>query len=241
MDTKRGNRIFWIILIFIAIGMVAIFAGSLRKIDAQKEEAVSSANEDREDSTYERIFNPDDERIQSLIDRVSGFDGIDMDIYWSSLRLKVKDNNLLTAKEYPPIATLVSPRALMTSDAYDTFQRMDTPTIDSLRSTLQEGVIYFETKAYSSYSDFGREFHAVLKQGDTVFQPFIGYTINNVKSDVAYDSKPLGEKKYKREIGHVAFKVDRDFDFQKPIEFVFLFNGKEDYISYEFERGLFYK
>lgn len=237
MNAKNGNRLFWIALIFVVIAAVSIFGGSFKR-GSDNVEPKNTVVAEEENSVFNSIFRPDDQVIQRLIDRAKGFEKYDMDWYWDSQKLSITENKLATASSYPPIVTLVGPRGLMLSEANESFQRMDSPTVDELRDKIQEGVVYFRTKAYRKFSDLG-EFHMVLKQGDKVLQPLIDYKIDGEKDRVTYAKNSIGSGDFTREEGHVAFKLDEDFD--GPLTFVFLYDGKDDYAEYEFGTDMFFK
>ncbi|GAS82379.1 hypothetical protein [Paenibacillus amylolyticus] len=234
MNTKKGNIVFWSIIVLVVLFIViAIIDKSLDKPDDVR----ASVTETTDITTFDRFYHPSAFVIDSLIRKAEGFEGYDYFNYLKGLRLPLKENALVTAKEYPPFVSLYSPQSIIVQNAYHASQKMNTYTAEEAKSDVIENVLSFKTTAYKDIYDTSKQFHVVLRQGETVLQPASnGYKSNSIKSNVSYDDdlSPTS-KQYNREEGYAVFSVGEEIDFNKPAEVLFLYNGKDDYAVYELD------
>ena len=113
--------------------------------------------------------------------------------------------------------------------------------MEDMKSKINSGeALVFYTAAYRTIYDSKFKFHIVLRQGGLVLQPGgSGYTVDEVERDVSYDGDSSTGKKYTRELGHAIFAPTSEFDYEKPLEVVFLYNGTDTYAVYELDLNNF--
>nr|WP_154957421.1 hypothetical protein [Paenibacillus xylanexedens] len=235
MDTKKGNIIFWSIIaaIVLIIGIAALTKSLSDSNDISVDEIEATAV-----TTYDRYYYPGDFEIESLKNVAENFEGYDYSHYLENLELPLKENHLLTAEEYPPIISIYSPQSVIVREAYQAAQKMNQLSVEELREKSDIGeTIIIQTTAYRNFADSFRKFHVVLRQGDTVLQPGgDGYVSTSSKKNVSYYKGVVAsEEKYTREEANTIFVPGKEIDFEKPVEVVFLYNGKDDYAVYELD------
>ncbi|WP_339234584.1 hypothetical protein MKX40_17820 [Paenibacillus sp. FSL R5-0517] len=234
MDSKKGNIIFWSI-----IGSIVLLIGIavLTKSAGGFNDASSDETDNKELTTYERFYHPSDYVINSLIRKGENLDEYGYLNYLKSFRLPIKENKIHYAKDYPPVITINTPRNIIVRESYRATQKMDSVTLDDMKSKIDMGdTLVFYTAAYRTIYDTKFKFHIVLRQGDLVLQPGgSGYTVDEVEHDVFYDGDSSTGKKYTREVGHAIFAPTSEFDYEKPFEVVFLYNGTDTYAVYELD------
>lgn len=235
MESKKGTIVFWSIIasVVLLIG-IAVLDKSQSGLDDVSAEEI----EYKEVTTYDRFYHPSDYVIESLKNKAEKFEGYDYSHYLENLQLPLKENHLVTAEEYSPIVSIYSPQSVIVREAYQAARKMDKISVEKLRekSGIGETVI-IQSTAYRKFADSFRNFHIVLRQGDTVLQPGgDGYVTTSSKENVSYYKGVVASKeKYTREEANTIFVPGNEIDFEKPVEVVFLYNGKDDYAVYELD------
>lgn len=213
----------------------------LTKSSSGFSDASSIETDNKELTTYDRFYHPTDYVIDSLIRKGENLDEYGYLKYLKSFRLPIKENKIHYAKDYPPIITINTPRTVIVRESYLAAQKMDSVTLEDMKSKINSGeALVFYTAAYRTIYDSKFKFHVVLRQGDLVLQPGgSGYTVDEVEHDVSYDEDSSTGKKYTRELGHAIFTPTSEFNYEKPFEVVFLYNGTDTYAVYELDLNNF--
>lgn len=231
MNNKNGNRIFWISLIFVAIGMISIAASSFRsERPVEPKELISNDSrvEKPEASTapknnYQHMYKPSDIEVQKAIEsgKHEAEDGTNYFVQY--LDLPVAERKLSGFFASPKLK-FFSPRAKVSARGYENPYVSVKEARKEIKDREISILVTFDEDSY----DESKAPVIELSQGANRITP---------------TSKELNFKSTKdgRKAAYVLFSASPDIDFDLPARVYIRYGFYDDYISYDldFDRFIF--
>lgn len=212
--------------------IILILSGCNGKVETQSVKEETPADKDLStDIDNSWFYNLSDKDVENAIKEGSAADLKWIDNFEKKYSLPVAENRLNSMKEYPPEAYLRTPYFEIVEESYTTSQKYGNLDLETARQKIYHFVLSITFTTYGNNVSMADKFYAVLKQGNNVVQHSQDKLIGSEKLAVDIHKRKDNDPKYTQTVSATFGVVDK-IDLQKPFELIFIYNGKEDSISY---------
>ncbi|MCY9593712.1 hypothetical protein PC41400_21540 [Paenibacillus chitinolyticus] len=182
------------------------------------------------------IFHLNDKEIQEAIELGKS---LNRDSYKSFIEknyaLESTSDNLGSLSKNKPVAMISTPYEEIVSDSYNKSQKFEKYDVEDAKyRLLLGGSIFFYFKTYGDEIRDFDNLHAVLKQDESIVQPYKGkLTSNSTVPELTKEKSPYPA--YTKVMIAQFTDIKKNLDLSKPVELIFMLNGKEQSVTYSIE------